>query len=91
MKIVWDEKKNTVNQNIHKIDFNDAAEVFSNPFQIDIDDPDHSWDEQRLILLGRTKKDLLLVVVFTYRGNFIRIISARKPTAGEKEQYAERI
>jgi uncharacterized protein len=91
MKISWDERKNVINKRVHKIDFNNAVTVFNDPFQIDIDDPDHSWNEQRLIILGRTKSDTLLVVVFTYRNDSIRIISARKPTFGEKEQYAKRI
>jgi uncharacterized DUF497 family protein len=44
MQIVWDEKKNTVNKSIHKIDFNDAAEVFSNPFQLDKSNMRNEYD-----------------------------------------------
>ena len=86
MKIVWDEKKNTVNQNIHKIDFNDAVEVFSDPFQLDIDDPDHSWDEQRLILLGRTKKGFTFSCRFHIPRRFHQNYQCKKSDRSRAEE-----
>jgi uncharacterized DUF497 family protein len=54
-----------------------------------IDDPDHSGDEERFILLGLSGTLRLLVVCHCYRGegNVIRIISARKATARESKSY----
>ncbi len=61
--------------------------VFSDPFSITIDDPDHSRDEQRYIDIGISDKNRLLVVVYTERGDTIRLISARKATPSERRKY----
>ncbi len=52
-----------------------------------IDDPLQSIDEERLILIGMSQKNRILVVVHTERGDNIRIISARKTTKNEREYY----
>ncbi len=81
----WDDAKNSINVDKHDIDFADATEVFADPNQLTY----HSGvetNESRYIsigLLGET----LLAVIFTYRGNKVRIISARKARKSERENY----
>jgi uncharacterized protein len=85
----WDEEKAEVNIEKHKVGFEEAKSVFGDPFSVTIDDPDHSEAEQRLIDVGRSASGKLLVVVYTERGNKIRIISCRKATATERRKYEE--
>ena len=85
----WDPKKAAVNLRKHKVSFEDAQSVFSDERALLIDDPDHSEDEERFVLLGLSQSLRLLVVVHCYRaeGQVIRIISARKANADERSIY----
>lgn len=85
----WDENKNLINQNKHKITFEEAKTVFYDEYALVIDDPEHSEEEERFIILGLSTKTNLLVVCHCYRASdtVIRIISARKATKAETEQY----
>jgi uncharacterized protein len=83
----WDRRKARTNRRRHRVSFQEAVGVFSDPFSITIADPVHSLYEERLILIGATKSLRLLVVVHTERGDRIRIISAREATGAEQEQY----
>lgn len=85
----WDENKDQINQKKHKISFDEAKTVFYDAEAIVIDDPEHSKEEDRFIILGFSKKANLLVVCHCYRASdsIIRIISARKATASETRQY----
>ena len=89
----WDENKNRINQNKHKVSFEEAQTVFFDEEALLISDPDHSEDEDRFILLRISFEANTLVVVHCYRENdsVIRIISARKATKSEREQYDARI
>src|SRR5258705_584014 len=87
--IEWDERKNSLNQTKHRVSFDEAATVLSDPLEIVIDDPDHSLREHRFISIGESFRRRLLVVSYTERGNTIRIITARKPTAHERRTYEE--
>ena len=82
LKFEWDENKNTINKSKHKISFEEA---------LVIDDPDHSEDEERFIILEESSRANLLVVCHCYRvsDTVIRIISARKATKTETSQYYE--
>lgn len=92
MKFEWDENKNQLNIRKHGINFRDAAYVFSDPFALNIPDDEHSNNEERWLLLGQNLNNKLLLVVHTFRcSNVIRIISARKATANEKETYLKRL
>lgn len=88
-KFEWDETKNSINKAKHKISFEEAGTVFYDNCALIIDDPDHSEDEERFIILGVSSKANLLVVCHCLRqsGNVIRIISARKATKNEEKQY----
>lgn len=87
----WDENKNTINKRKHKISFEEAQTVFSDDEALVIDDPEHSEQEERFIILGMSAKANLLVVCHCYRQSetVIRIISARKATKNEAKQYDE--
>ena len=87
----WDENKNNVNKKKHKISFEEAKSVFYDSNALLISDPEHSYDEERFILLGLSKNLNLLIVCHCYRcsESVIRIISARKATKNETKQYNE--
>jgi len=89
MKIIWDENKNLENIKKHHVSFEEAETVFYDPNGKLIDDPDHSDDEDRFIILGLSKMLRLLVVCHCYRENdeTIRIITARKATKKEVKYY----
>ena len=89
IKFEWDENKNKTNQAKHKISFEEAKTVFYDEEALVIDDPEHSTEEERFIILGFSKKANLLVVCHCYRESesIIRIISARKATKSEENQY----
>lgn len=85
----WDENKNKINQRKHKISFEEAKTVFYDEEALVIDDPEHSEQEERFIILGQSSRANLLVVCHCYReaDSTIRIISARKATKTESNQY----
>ena len=90
-KFEWDENKNKINKEKHGISFEEAASVFDDENALLRDDPDHSEQEERFVILGESKQANLLVVCHCYRQSetAIRIISARKATKSETEQYYE--
>ena len=89
LRFEWDPKKAASNLRKHKVSFEDAQTVFSDERALLINDPDHSEDEERFVLLGLSSTMRLLVVVHCYRGadNVIRLISARKADADERSLY----
>jgi uncharacterized DUF497 family protein len=89
LRFEWDPKKNATNRRKHGISFEDAQTAFSDEFGLIIDDPEHSEDEARFVLLGISASLRLLVVCHCYRagGDVIRIISARKADRLESAQY----
>ncbi len=91
IKFEWDENKNTINKKKHNISFEEAMTVFYDEEALLINDPEHSEEEERFILLGFSQKANLLVVCHCCRNSetVIRIISARKATKNESKQYYE--
>jgi len=89
IKFEWDPEKNRINQQKHQISFEEALAVFYDDDAKVIDDPDHSTEEERFLILGMSSKAKLLVVCHCYRSSetVIRIISARKATNTETKQY----
>jgi uncharacterized DUF497 family protein len=85
----WDERKAAANFKKHGIGFEEAKSVFYDESAKLINDPDHSADEDRFILLGLSSALKVLVVCHCYRtdSGVIRIISARKATASEIKSY----
>ena len=71
----WDESKAKLNTRKHGVTFEEASTVFADPLSVTIYDPVHSEDEDRYIALGESQRRRLLVVVFTDRGDRIRLIA----------------
>ena len=83
----WDPQKAKSNIEKHGVSFEEASTAFQDTLSLAIDDPLHSIDEERVVLIGMSNKNRLLVVVHTERGDNIRIISARKATKEERKNY----
>lgn len=91
IRFEWDENKNLINQRKHGVSFDEAKSVFYDEEALVIDDPEHSLEEERFIILGLSSKTNLLVVCHCYRESetVIRIISARKATKTESGFYGK--
>ncbi|MDO4706394.1 MAG: BrnT family toxin [Comamonadaceae bacterium] len=87
MDYTFDPDKAAVNLRKHGVDFDEAAICLLDDMALVREDRD-AIGEQRNVLLGMSAWGSLLVVVYTMRGDVPRIISARKPTAKERKQYA---
>ena len=68
----WDPQKAKSNIEKHGVSFEEASTAFQDTFSLTIDDPLHSIDEDRVVLIGMSNKNRLLVVVHTERGDNIR-------------------
>jgi uncharacterized DUF497 family protein len=87
MDYQWDPNKAKSNLKKHGVRFADAVSVFEDEDAITLEDEHES--ENRFITIGRDILLRILVVVYTFRGHIIRIISARKATARERKIYEE--
>ena len=92
LRFEWDAHKEARNRRKHGVAFSEAETVFSDEHAVLIDDPDHSEEEDRYVLLGLSASLRALVVVHCYREaqGVIRIISARKATRTERDFYNRR-
>jgi len=86
MDIEYDPKKAQINWQKHGVSFAEAEFVFYDPLAIHDIDPEAS-EEERFIALGMSNSGLLLVTVYTIRGDAFRLISARRATAQEAKAY----
>jgi uncharacterized DUF497 family protein len=91
LRFEWDVRKSRLNRTKHGVSFEEAQTVFLDDHALLIDDPDHSDDEARFVLLGLSSTLRALVVCHCYRrrGEVIRIISARKADPSERALYAQ--
>jgi uncharacterized DUF497 family protein len=80
-------RKAEYNLQKHGVSFTEAATVFYDPLSITCDDPDHSGDEDRFIIIGTSAQQRLPMVAHTDRGDRIRIISARTLKPRERQLY----
>ena len=98
MKFEWDEEKNIINKEKHKISFETAAYVFEDPYYIEMFDFEHSVDEDRYIAIGKVGD--VLFVVFTERKQLMQkrsfimtrtliIESGQKPTEEQLKEIEE--
>jgi len=87
----WDPNKAKLNLRKHGVAFKEAATVFRDPLSITFNDPDHSEEEDRSIIVGLSDAGRLLIVAHTNRGGRTRIINARELTRSEREAYEEEI
>jgi uncharacterized DUF497 family protein len=85
----WDPAKARTNRRKHRVTFEEAATVYGDALALTYPDPDYSFSEQRFLTVGMSSAKWVLIVAHTERGKSIRIISARKATPREREQYEE--
>jgi uncharacterized DUF497 family protein len=86
----WDGEKAKLNLRTHHVSFDEASTVFGDILARIFDDPDHSSDEARALIVGFSARDRLMVVSFTERGrDRVRIISARLATRKERKHHEE--
>ena len=86
----WDGKKADTNLAKHGVAFAEATSIFGDDRSSTIPDPDHSFDEDRFVTIGRSTTGNVLAVVHTVRGANFRIISARKANTKERIKYEEK-
>ena len=86
----WDARKAAVNRCKHGIDLADVAAVFQDERALTVRDEITAVDETRMLTLGRDTMGRVLVVAYTWRGDQIRVISARKATPSERRPYRRR-
>lgn len=82
----WDPVKARANLGKHGVDFADAVDLFQDDLAITVEDPD-TEGERRFVMIGTDGLGRLLVVVFTWRGDAVRLISARRATPQERRRY----
>lgn len=86
----WDPKKAAANLTKHKVSFDEATSVFTDPLALTFVDPDHSVDEKRFITIGTSSKQRILFLAHADRGeDHVRIIHARPATKAEAHAYQE--
>jgi uncharacterized DUF497 family protein len=92
LRVHWDARKSASNKQKHGVSFEEARSVFADGHALLMDDPDHSHNEQRFVLLGASAALRVLVVCHCYReeGDLIRIISARRAAPSERAIYTQR-
>lgn len=89
MEFEWDENKRQSNLSKHGIDFVDAAKIFNRPVLERVDNR-YDYEETRIVALGEVN-GVVLFVVYTWRGEIRRIISARRATKRERNKYYQTI
>ena len=89
LRFEWNPAKAAGNLAKHGVSFEEASTVFADPLGRIADDPRHSTEEPRFVLLGHSERQQLLAVMFTERADTIRLISARRATPRERRAYEE--
>ena len=87
MEFEWNEEKRRSNLAKHGVDFLRACQIFRGP-TVDYEDTRYYYGEERFVAIGKTNGEFL-TVVYTWRGEVIRLISARKATKNERRIYYE--
>lgn len=89
MGFEWDVQKAEANFKKHGVRFSETRPVFKDDYAITIPDDESDPGEKRFVSIGTGAKDRVRVVVYSYRGEKIRVISARLAEAHERKQYVE--
>ena len=87
MRFEWDRDKAASNRRKHGVSFDEAVTAFYDPLGATFSDPDHSGEEDRMITVGYSAQERLLVVCHAERGGAVRIISARRATLRERKRH----
>ncbi len=86
----WDQGSIDKNLIKHKVENWECEQIFFNRPLLVLDDPQHSIPEKRWAAFGKTDAERFLVVIFTKRGDLIRVISARNMNKKERKFYDEK-
>lgn len=89
MEFEWNPDKEASNLRKHGLSFEEASTAFGDPLSHTIPDPLHSEEEGRYVLMGQTNVGRLAVVVYTDRGETMRLISARLARPSERRRYEQ--
>ncbi|MBL8664300.1 MAG: BrnT family toxin [Candidatus Odyssella sp.] len=89
MLLEWDQRKADLNYRKHGVSFEEAATALEDKLSKVLPDPDHSDDEERFVAFAMSPRGRLLVIAHTFRGDRIRLISARRATPQERRIYEE--
>jgi uncharacterized protein len=87
LKFEWDDAKAQANLRTHGVTFDLAKTVFRDPFAIERIDDREDYGEERFVMIGRAEGSILLFVAYTEREERIRIVSARRATQYEQDDY----
>ena len=87
LRFEWDDAKAHANFRAHGVSFDLARTAFKDPFAIERLDDREDYGEERFVLIGRAEGNILLFVAYTEREDRIRIISARRATEYEQDDY----
>ncbi|MFZ3341812.1 MAG: BrnT family toxin [Terriglobales bacterium] len=87
LKFEWDKAKAEGNLSAHGVSFDFAKTVFDDPFAIERLDDREDYGEERFVIIGMGQRNILLFVAYTERDERIRIISARRATQYEQDDY----
>ena len=89
MQFEWGPTKARTNEAKHEVSSEEATEIFADSLSSTAADPDHSDDEERFVIFGKSSDERYLVASFTERGGRLRIISARTMTRRKRAAYAQ--
>ena len=89
MQFEWNPDKANSNLKKHGVSFNEASTVFSDPLSVTFPDPDHSYGEERYVIIGLSSANRILIVPHSDRVDRVRIISAREATRNERRFYED--
>ncbi|NJL90675.1 MAG: BrnT family toxin [Coleofasciculaceae cyanobacterium SM2_1_6] len=89
MQFEWNPDKANLNLKKHDVSFSEASTVFNDSLSMTFPDPDHSYGEERYVIIGLSSANRILVVFHTDRADRIRIISAREATRNEQRFYED--
>jgi uncharacterized protein len=87
LKFEWHDPKAKANLRAHGVSFDLAKTVFKDPFAIERLDDREEYEEARFVMIGMAEGNVLLFVAYTEREESIRIISARRTTQDEQDDY----
>lgn len=91
LRFEWDSDKARSNEQKHGVSFSEAETVFRDRYALHVYDGDHSWNEERFIIIGMSERERVLTVVYVERKVMtMRLISARPARRQERKDYEEK-
>lgn len=87
LEFQWHPVKAESNLKKHGVSFDEAKTIFGDERHLEVPDREHSYDEMRYLAIGQSIEGRLLTLVFTERGDKLRLISARVAEPWERREY----